>query len=123
MFISHFWKIKTPQVKDKRRWLTCITWPVKLTNLNTTRSFIKSLVKEFMNLSPGLRKLKNSMRGIGSFHACVHTGILSDWNRCMAANFSFVCIVLNTNTLFKSGSSLKWCTWPIVFNEYTSTTS
>lgn len=63
------------------------------------------------------------MRGVDSFNACVHTGTLSDWNRCMAANFSSVCIVLNTSTLFKSASSLKWCTWPIVFNENTSTTS
>ena len=37
----------------------------------------------------------------------VHTGTLSDWNRCMAANLSSVCSVLNTSTLFKSGSSLK----------------
>lgn len=53
----------------------------------------------------------------------LHTGTLSDWNRCIAANLFSVCRVLNTNTLFRSGSSLKWCTWPTVFNENTSTTS
>ena len=53
----------------------------------------------------------------------LHTGTRSDWNRCMAPIFCSVCIVLNTRTLFRSGSSLKWCTCPIVFNGNTSMTS
>ena len=53
----------------------------------------------------------------------LHTGTLSDWNRCTAPNLCSVWMVLNTSTLFKSGSSLKWCTCPIVLKGNTSTTS
>lgn len=41
----------------------------------------------------------------------------------MAANLSSLCSVLKTSTLFRSASSLKWCTCPITLNGNTSTTS
>ena len=56
-------------------------------------------------------------------HSWQHTGSFSDWNRCMAAYLSSVCSVENTNTLFKSWSSLMCCTCPMLDRGYTSITS